>query len=91
MNKLKEINKSWDSKIEMIRSAGKPCHILNYCPYGSLVEVFEFSESEKSCKLFGHDCPMYVCAEPLHESLSAMIELKDKIYKRDDEQHEHSK
>ena len=71
MDKLKEINKNWDSESERIRTAEAPCHILKYCPYGPLVENFEISESEKSCKLFGHDCPMYTCAEPLDESLSA--------------------
>jgi hypothetical protein len=45
----------------------KPCHKLGYCPYGSLVEEYPLrAKSTKiSCKIFGHDCPMYYQAEEL--------------------------
>lgn len=46
----------------------KPCHKLGWCPYGQLVEEFGFSDDEKiSCKLFGHDCPMFYHAEDVSE------------------------
>lgn len=43
----------------------KPCHILNFCPYGQLVEEFPLKEKldEYSCETFGHDCPVYYHAE----------------------------
>jgi hypothetical protein len=43
----------------------KPCKKLGYCPYGSLVESFPLKDerTEESCKIFGHDCPVFTCAE----------------------------
>lgn len=46
----------------------KPCHKLGYCPYGQLVELFllRYEEHKKfSCKVFGHDCPVFYHAEDL--------------------------
>jgi hypothetical protein len=40
-----------------------PCKKLSYCPYGQLVEVFPFSDSQIDCPVFGHDCPAYYHAE----------------------------
>ena len=44
----------------------KPCQILGYCPYGSLVEQFPVSEKrdDESCRIFGHQCPVFFTAEP---------------------------
>ena len=42
----------------------EPCNQLGYCPYGYLVEFFPLEErDEYSCKIFGHDCPVYYLAE----------------------------
>jgi len=43
----------------------KPCHKLDYCPYGQLVEEFPLQDKrgELSCELFGHDCPVHYHAE----------------------------
>jgi hypothetical protein len=42
----------------------KPCHKLGYCPYGVLVEEFPLKDkNKKSCKVFGHDCPVFYVAE----------------------------
>jgi len=44
----------------------KPCHRLGWCPYGQLVEEFQLRNptSEKfSCKVFGHDCPVFYHTE----------------------------
>ena len=43
----------------------KPCHLLNYCPYGQLVEEFPLPKEKTnlSCELFGHDCPVHYHAE----------------------------
>jgi hypothetical protein len=48
----------------------KPCHKLGYCPYGQLVEEFPLrnkSDKKISCKVFGHDCPMFYHAEDMSD------------------------
>ena len=44
----------------------KPCHQLGFCPFGPLVEEFPLKAvpDEQSCTIFGHDCPVFHCAEP---------------------------
>lgn len=48
----------------------KPCWELKYCPYGPLVEDFPLKEEndEISCRIFGHDCPVFSVAEPFSET-----------------------
>lgn len=43
----------------------KPCRILNYCPYGSLVEQSPLlkKRNNQSCSVFGHQCPVFKKAE----------------------------
>jgi len=43
----------------------KPCKMLMYCPYGSLVEDFPVAnvDDECACGVFGHECPAYHVAE----------------------------
>jgi len=54
-----------DEKIE------KPCHEIGFCPYGQLVEAFPLrspkERDETACTVFGHDCPVFRCAEPIAE------------------------
>ena len=45
----------------------KPCHNMGYCPYGQLVEEYPLSKSDRSCKVFGHDCPVFYLAEFITE------------------------
>lgn len=47
----------------------KPCHKIGYCPYGPLVEDFplRLKRDNKSCKVFGHDCPVFSVAEDIKE------------------------
>jgi len=48
----------------------KPCHKLGFCPYGQLVEEFPLKQNpnpEISCEVFGHNCPVFHCAENLTE------------------------
>jgi hypothetical protein len=48
----------------------KPCKRLKYCPYGSLVEKFPLRRKRHkiySCKIFGHDCPVFHQAEAFIE------------------------
>jgi hypothetical protein len=48
----------------------KPCHKLGFCPYGSLVEEFPLDTERPtmiSCEVFGHNCPVFYCAEDLSE------------------------
>ena len=42
-----------------------PCKELGYCPYGPLVEKFPVDEvggGEKSCPVYGHNCPVFYTA-----------------------------
>ena len=61
--RLINMNKTKKLKIE------KPCHILPYCPYGPLVEQFPLKKkrTNKSCKIFGHECPIFYVAEGFRE------------------------
>ena len=46
--------------------AVKPCKMMAFCPYGSLVERFPLQKNprnEMSCSEFGHDCPVFYLAE----------------------------
>jgi len=48
----------------------KPCLKLGWCPYGQLVEAFDLrteNDEKISCKVFGHDCPMFYQAEDVTE------------------------
>jgi hypothetical protein len=57
------------AKIKINLTKDKPCHKLNYCPYGQLVEEYPISKrkTKYSCKTFGHDCPMFYQAEEIIE------------------------
>jgi hypothetical protein len=57
----------WDRRVKAVC---KPCWELKYCPYGLLVEQFPLRENrnEQSCRIFGHDCPVFHIAEPLTET-----------------------
>ena len=66
--------KEWADQIDWktrVKSVCKPCWELKYCPYGPLVEDFplESNPTEKSCRVFGHDCPVFSVAEPLTETI----------------------
>jgi len=63
----------WGEKInwkKRVKAVCKPCWELKYCPYGPVVEDFPIKEKidEKSCRIFGHDCPVFFVAEPLTET-----------------------
>lgn len=63
----------WAEKIDWkkrVKSVCKPCWELKYCPYGPLVENFpiQLESTEKSCRIFGHDCPVFYIAEPFTET-----------------------
>jgi hypothetical protein len=64
---------AWADKIDFTKRAKaicKPCWELKYCPYGPLVEEFPLAgdPTDKSCRIFGHDCPVFYVAEPLTET-----------------------
>jgi len=74
MKKLKKgpIQK-WGEKIDWekrVKAVCKPCWEIKYCPYGPFVEDFPNKENpdEKSCRIFGHDCPVFYVSEPLTET-----------------------
>jgi len=63
----------WAEKIswkKRVRAVCKPCWEVRYCPYGPLVEQFPLrtKRDERSCRIFGHDCPVFHVAEPLTET-----------------------
>lgn len=63
----------WASKINWenrVKAVCKPCWELKYCPYGPLVEEFPLPEepTSRSCRIFGHECPVFFVAEPLTET-----------------------
>jgi len=64
---------AWAKKIgweRRVKAVCKPCWEIKYCPYGNLVENFPLktTRDEKSCRIFGHDCPVFSVAEPLTET-----------------------
>ena len=54
---------------DMLYRINKPCLDCNFCPFGQLIEAFPLKKkSDKvSCKVFGHDCPVFYMAEPFAE------------------------
>src|ERR1700682_2630558 len=62
----------WGKRIgwkQRVKAVCKPCWEIKYCPYGPLVEEFSLSPSdERSCRIFGHHCPVFYVAEPLTET-----------------------
>lgn len=58
---------NWDQRVKAVC---KPCWELKYCPYGPLVEEFPLPEesSHRSCRIFGHECPVFTVAEPFTET-----------------------
>lgn len=64
---------AWYDKIDArqrVKALCKPCWEIKYCPYGPLVEQFPLPEArdERSCRIFGHDCPVFHVAEPFTET-----------------------
>lgn len=61
-------NGAWNEFYKWLLKDNKPCHWTGYCPYGKLIEEFPLKKkSLYSCKVFGHDCPVFYQAEPLAE------------------------
>lgn len=63
----------WGRRIDWkrrVKAVCKPCWELKYCPYGPLVEQFplKVEHDSRSCRIFGHDCPVFHVAEPLTET-----------------------
>jgi hypothetical protein len=54
-----------NNKVPIWKHAVKPCKIMEFCPYGSLVEMFPLQtpRNKMSCSEFGHDCPVFYQAE----------------------------
>lgn len=73
MDKSNDIFLEWGKKIDWskrVSSVCKPCWELKYCPYGPLVEEFPVKEltDDKTCRIFGHHCPVFYVAEPFTET-----------------------
>ena len=70
--KSKPITTIWinnEKPIWKVSDIEKPCRRLGFCPYGGLVEEYplRIKRDGKSCKTFGHDCPIYYQGEYLCE------------------------
>ncbi len=93
MDKVKKMYNKWSGRTDgnKIRAICKPCWELLYCPYGSLVESFKISYNDYySCRIFGHECPVFTVAEPFTETrefrridreIPRNVQLK--VFKRD--------
>lgn len=72
--KSNNIFKDWFDKTNWskrkTKAICKPCWEIKYCPYGPLIEQFPLQENrdEKSCRIFGHQCPVFYVAEPFSET-----------------------
>ena len=69
----------WLNNVEITNpNAEKPCHKLGWCPYGQLVEEFPIKEDrdEKSCDVFGHDCPVFYHREETSEKSESEVRMK---------------
>jgi len=94
-SRMDQIFKAWKKRLKdnRIKAICKPCWELNYCPYGSLVENFSISENDEyRCRIFGHECPVFVVAEPFTETkrlrnISRNIpqSVKFKVFRRDNQ------
>jgi len=88
---------TWGEKInwsKRVKAVCKPCWELKYCPYGPVIEEFPLKSSRdsKSCRVFGHDCPVFYVAEPFTEtkelrniSRSIPRTVQFKVLKRDNQ------
>lgn len=54
-----------------VHNIEKPCHMLGWCPYGSLGDEFFIRELDYKygCKIYPHDCPVFYHAESLREKI----------------------
>ena len=71
-NPKDKAEKLWNEFYRDLNNAKlKPCHFCGFCPYGSLIEAFPITikRTKYSCKVFGHNCPVFYHAEPLAEEL----------------------
>ncbi|HEX2851933.1 MAG TPA: HNH endonuclease, partial [Opitutaceae bacterium] len=73
MKKPSNIFAAWGRRInwkKRVKAVCKPCWEIKYCPYGPLVEQFPLQKEpdSRSCRIFGHDCPVFHVAEPMTET-----------------------
>jgi len=68
---MKSQNKNnWlNTTVIVSKRLDKPCHKLGYCPYGTIVEEYPLTlkRTKLSCKIFGHNCPVFYQAENITE------------------------
>lgn len=71
-NKLKDNLRNctgFNDQYVKLHSIEKPCHILGWCPYGTLGDDIYIRELDYKygCKILPHDCPVFYHAELLKE------------------------
>jgi hypothetical protein len=66
---IKDFREQVDWK-RRVKAVCKPCWEIKYCPYGPIVEEFPIKKERdsQSCRIFGHDCPVFYVAEPFTET-----------------------
>ena len=67
--------------IELDENAKKPCHTLDWCPYGGLVEAFRIRKeiTNYTCEVFGHDCPVFYISQIVVEGSFDSPEFNDQL------------
>ena len=63
-------SKNWfNNGIVVNEKVQRPCIVLSWCPYGSLIEAFQIGGSSERfrCSLFDHDCPVFYVSEQVTE------------------------
>lgn len=83
--KVVDYDERWVNNVVPIwKNAVKPCKVLGFCVYGGIVEMFpiEKKSTDRSCEVFGHDCPVFYNAEAVSEEFFIdQTEELDSIYK----------
>jgi hypothetical protein len=65
---LKNCN-GYNENVIKLSNIEKPCHILDWCPYGALGDDFHVRKLDYKygCKILPHDCPVFYHAEFVKE------------------------
>ena len=68
------MSKWLNNETPILKKVVKPCKLCGFCPYGQLVEEFPLNRNERSCGVFGHDCPAFYHSEFMSEDNEATNE-----------------
>lgn len=65
----------------VVEYIAKPCWLLDWCPYGALVEDFRIRNlgSKFTCKVFDHDCPVFYISHKMTEKSAEIPPISEKL------------